>query len=328
MNNLVQNIFKSLIDKEYGSKETYSVSRLPFSEFHKIGISHNNEPMFFIKCKEKSSSIDITLDLISIMFDRECKIYEDGNFEKNIYTVIKLGSDNWDIQLYFINVICLVLQQLPSIPSVKSLHKEIDKVIDLFKSLAFVPKKTIQGLWAELLVIEQSRNPEQLIKAWHTTPEAKFDFNDGKDKIEVKSTTKSQRIHTFSIDQLDPNLGSVLVIASVFVIQTGMGKSILDIRNMINRRINNIDIQLKLNELIIKTLGCEFEKNIDLYFDYQAAVDSLKYYNCRNITTIEKSLIPINITNVRFDVDLTNITTINADDESVVNSELIMQLGL
>lgn len=328
MNNTVQNIFKRLLNKDHCSKETFYVNQLPFSEFHKIGVSHSDEPMFFVKCSEKGNSIDINLDLISIMFDRSCKIYEDDNLSENTYTVIKLGSDNWDIQQYFINVMCLVLQQLPGMPSSKSLHKEIDKVIDLFKSLATAPKKTIQGLWAELLIIEQSHNPDLLIRAWHASPEDKFDFNNGKDKVEVKSTAKNQRIHAFSIEQLTPNIGSSLVIASVIVIQTGIGKSVLDLRDMITEQTHSIDTQLKLNELILKTLGFDFEKTVDIYFDYQTAIDSLQYFNSRSITTIDKSLVPANITNVRFDVDLTNIEPINAEDEFVINSELISQLGL
>ncbi len=190
MNSLVHNIFKELQNKEHRSMETFNVSKLPFAEYHKIGISYRDEPIFFIKCSETGNSIDISLDLISVMFDRNCKIYENGSHNESIYTVIKLTSDNIDIQNYFIDVVCLILQQLPITPSQKSFHKEIDKIIDLFKSLSSIPKKTIQGLWAELLVIERANSPEILIKAWHASPEDKFDFNDGKDKIEVKSTQK------------------------------------------------------------------------------------------------------------------------------------------
>ena len=63
--------------------------------------------------------------------------------------------------------------------------------------------------------------------SWHTSPNDKFDFNDGKDKIEVKSTKTVRRVHKFSLEQLHPNINSNLIIASVFVIETGHGKTIL-----------------------------------------------------------------------------------------------------
>lgn len=55
-----------------------------------------------------------------------------------------------------------------------------------------------------------------------------YDFNDGIDKIEVKSTSKSHRIHKFSYDQLSPTENTNLIISSIFVIQSGIGKNIFD----------------------------------------------------------------------------------------------------
>ena len=329
MTDMIHNIFKDLKSKEHVSGETFRVGELPFSQFHKIGISHDNEPMFFVMCNgNKKSILDISLDLISIMFNRSCKIYENGSSEENVYTVIKLNSDNVDIQCYFIDVVSLLLQQLPSIPSHKSLQNEIEKIIDLFRSLASIPKKTIQRLWAELLVIERAKFPELLIRAWHTSPEDKYDFNDGKDKIEVKSTTKIQRIHSFSIDQLRPTNGASLIIASSTTIQTGMGQSVLSLRNKILAKVNDIGVQLKLNEIIFKTLGTSIESATDMYFDYQTAVDSLRYYNCIDIPSIDKKIIPSNISNVRFDVDITSIEYINANDEFITSSQLFKALGI
>ena len=88
-------------------------------------------------------------------------------------------------------------------------------------------KKALQGLWAELLVIERSKSPAYLLQSWHVSPNDKFDFNDGIDKIEVKSTRNVRRIHTFSLEQLHPNVNANLLIASVFVIETGHGRTIL-----------------------------------------------------------------------------------------------------
>ena len=50
MTDMIHNIFKDLKSKEHVSGETFRVGELPFSQFHKIGISHDNEPMFFAFC--------------------------------------------------------------------------------------------------------------------------------------------------------------------------------------------------------------------------------------------------------------------------------------
>ena len=74
----------------------------------------------------------------------------------------------------------------------KDLKIEIEKLINLFTKFSKPALKTIQGLWAELLIIEQSKNPDYLIQSWHSSTTDKYDFNDGIDKIEVKSTFKSR----------------------------------------------------------------------------------------------------------------------------------------
>ena len=59
------------------------------------------------------------------------------------------------------------------------------------------------------------------------------------------------------------------------------------------------------------TLGKDFEKAFDIYFDYKFSVDSIQHYESFDIPTINISSIPSNILNVRFDCDLTDVRTAN-----------------
>jgi hypothetical protein len=196
-------VFLKLQYKDNPSKDYVSVESVPFSDYHKIGISSEGYPLFFVKCDNQTKSIDINLELISVVFSQECSIKENEKNSNEIYTVVILKTINTDLQQYFTDVFSIILQQLEPIPSENNLYREIRKVIDLFSSISKTPVKSIQGLWAELLVIEKSSDPEYLINAWHNSPSDKYDFNDSIDKLEVKSTTKSKRIHRFSIEQLN-----------------------------------------------------------------------------------------------------------------------------
>ncbi|MCC8087739.1 MAG: PD-(D/E)XK motif protein [Rikenellaceae bacterium] len=326
MDNTVYKIFKELQIKEQIHSDSFMVAPLPFSDYHKIGISNDKEPMFFIQCKELGGPVDIDLEFFSVLFNRSCRIYEDGIVENKVYSIIKLKTENYDLQYYFIDVVCLVLGQLPFIPTQKELHREIDKIIDLFKTITTPPKETLQGLWAELFVIERSKNPEVLVQAWHSTPEDKFDFNNGKDKIEVKSTSKGLRVHSFSADQLSPNVNSQLIIISVFAIQAGIGKSINNLRNAILMRISDINLQLKLNDILLRTIGSDIDKISDVYFDYQLAVDSMEFYNSKDIPGIEKETIPDKVSNVHFDSDLTLVVPLSESENVIEYSYLFNAL--
>ena len=310
MENSGYKVFLELFRKDSSSKDYVSVESVPFSEHHKIGVSSEGHPIFFVKCDGLTKSIDINLELMSVLFTQECSIKENGNSSIQIYTIVLLKTFNTDLQQYFTDVFSIILQQIEPIPTEIDLYREVKKVIDLFSSISKPPIRSIQGLWAELLVIEKSINPEYLINSWHISPSDKFDFNDGKDKIEVKSTAKSNRIHKFSIEQLNNNPGSNLLIASTFVIETGSGMSVINLRDNIVSKISNIELQLRLNEIIYKTIGNDYEKLGELFFDYQLASDSLSFYKALDVPRILIETIPLQVTNVTFESDLTSVQTI------------------
>ncbi|MES2799818.1 MAG: PD-(D/E)XK motif protein [Bacteroidota bacterium] len=331
MNNMENSGYKVFLELQHRESQTHdyiTVESVPFLPHHKIGISTDGYPLFFVKCDNQTKSIDLNLELISVLFSQECSINEKENKSNEIYTIVLLKTLNRDLQQYFTDVFSIILQHIEPIPTEKELYGEVRKVIDLFSTISKPPLKSIQGLWAELLVIEKSTNPEYLVNAWHVSPSDKYDFNDSKDKLEVKSTTKSKRIHRFSIEQLNNNPNSDLLIASIFVIETGTGKSILDLRDNIIYKISDIKVKLRLNEIIYKTIGNEYEKLGDIFFDYQQASDSLSFYEVMDIPRIHINAIPVQITNVTFDCDLTNIPTILEKEQNIQESLLFKSLGL
>jgi hypothetical protein len=316
------NIFYELIKQSTDNEESFNVESLPLIKNHKIGVSKSEQPMFFIKCSDSANvkSIDSNLEFISVQFNRKCQLKTNkNNFEEDVYTIISLKADSVELQEYFLEIVYLIIKRISEKPLLKDLKIEVDTLINLFSKFSNPPVKTIQGLWAELLVIEQSSNPDYLIRAWHNSKSDKFDFNDGSDKLEVKSTSKNRRIHNFSNEQLNPNENSNLIIASVFVVETGVGKNILGLIESIESIVKDKELWFRINEIIAQTLGKDFEKSLDVFYDYQLAVDSLKYYYSEIVPTINSLSIPTKITNVRFDCDLTDIP----DVKSCKNNSLL-----
>lgn len=307
-------IFQELKNESPKNGDSFAIASLPTIKNHKLGISQNGQPMFFIKCDDntKAKSLDTNLEFISVLYSRQCQlINKKGKSEEDIYTVISLKSDSDYLQEYFLKIVFVLIKNISEKPLLKDLKIEIEKLINLFTKFSKPALKTIQGLWAELLIIEQSKNPDYLIQSWHSSTTDKYDFNDGIDKIEVKSTVKSRRIHNFSLEQLTPNLSSKLIVASIFTIETGTGTTIFDLVESIENKIKDKNLGFRFNEMIAVTLGKDFEKSFDIFFDYQFAVDTIQYYNSLDIPTINKTNIPPNITNIRFDCDLTDVKTAN-----------------
>lgn len=306
----IYNLFVELQQKDNVVNGYYAATALPFNKQYKIGISDDNYPMFFVPSTSTTFSVDINMEMINVYFGRVCKIYDKRNSE-GIYTIITLKTGDCDIQKYFIDIVCILLEQLPSNYSDATLSQEIQKLVNLFSQLLQPPQKTIQGLWAELLIIEQSKNPEYLINSWHIDVHDRYDFNDGKDKIEVKSSIRPQKIHRFSVNQLNPNSDSNLLIASVNTSLVGQGINVFGLRDRICKKIQNLQIQSHLNEIILKTIGNDISKVSDLYFDYSMAIDSIAFFDAKDVPSISLDSIPMGVTNVHFDADLSGIIPVS-----------------
>lgn len=301
-----------LLKRKRLKRNAIPVTKVPKLKNHKLGIDETGLPMFFILCEDgNQSAIDSDLELIRVEFSRKCELVTEANKTiEGYYTIISLKSNSLEIQGYFLEIVYLLLSSLPEKIRLKDLKVEIAKLVSLFSRLTEPPKKTIQGLWAELLVIEQSSNPLYLINSWHISPSDKFDFNDGTDKLEIKSTLKNRRVHSFSNDQLNPNINSRLLVASVLVIQSGSGKNVFDLSTLIEARVDDPKSLFKMKENIASTLGKDFERAQGIFYDYSFSKDHLAFYPADSLPSISPIHVPYQISNIHFDCDLTSVAPI------------------
>jgi len=86
----------------------------------------------------------------------------------------------------------------------------VDTINIIFRSLVnlFSVEKTQdniseqKGLWAELFFMRKNGGFRRWAKSWHNEPTGIFDFSTETKRLEIKSTTRPERIHEFSHTQL------------------------------------------------------------------------------------------------------------------------------
>lgn len=307
--NNIKDLFKKL-ELHKAGVESYKVISLPELQ-HKLGKTDEGYPKFFICVNESSSQLkDIVRELLTVEYNKICRIESEKGREEKMYSIITLRSPEWTLQSSFIDIVLLMLNNMQPVPSRKELDIEVEKLITIFSAMQNPPVKKMQGLWGELLVIDQSKYPETLINAWHKSPKAKFDFTLGKDKIEVKTTSGENRIHRFSFDQLNPSANSQLLIASITVRESGKGNGGKSIRNLfdsIYAKVTGCQERLRLYMIMAETIGNDINKLDSVYFDYTEAVDSLKYFRAQDIPHIEGKNVPKEVTEVKFSSNLTDV---------------------
>ena len=294
---------------------------------HKLGLSKDNFVKFFIRTNLNNSNIpNSEREFINVEYNMDCSIIdENGVQESDTFAIITLTSNDKHLQEYFIEIFTMMLKKLPERPNNRDLALEIEDLASIFSALSNPPKKKIQGLWAELLVIERSKKPEILISAWHTAPKSKYDFTLGGDKIEVKSTSTETRSHNFSLDQLNPSGNSRLLIASTIVRESGKGTNGLSVKDLYNKictRTQSTELNLQVMKVIIETLGSDLKDIDSMYFDYVAASDMLSFYDYKSIPKINKKDIPALVSKVKFTSNLDSIEPINLSEEEWGKSNL------
>lgn len=242
--------------------------------------------------------------------ENECKVSENGKFKIDNYSVIIFKSNEETLQNYFLGIAQSLLNSLSKKPTQKEVFETFKNFVEIFRSLTELPTKTIQGLWAELILIEQSKKPETLINYWHNIPEEKFDFNADIEKIEVKSSSNLERVHIFTAEQLNPTKDSQVIIASILTKQVSNGLNVLDLLNKIDNRISEIELKEKIYRIVSKTLGNTFEQTTKIKYDYDLAKNSLRFYRHQDISKVERVNIPERVSEVKFKSDLTFVKPI------------------
>ncbi len=300
---------------------------------HRLGRSVEGYPKFFVHTNNAASTVqNVIREILSVEYNVPCELVDnEGNKQKDSFSIITLRTLEVSLQSYFVEIFTMMLKKMPETPSRRELSIEVENLITIFSALSNPPKKKIQGLWLELLVIEQSTHPETLINAWHNSPTAKYDFTMGRDKVEVKSTSTEERIHKFSLDQLNPSPNSRLLIASTIVresAQAADGLSVKDLYNKICEKVTEINSRLKLYTVIAETIGTDLAKLENIFFDYTSAVDYLAYYDAAEVPHIDKANVPEFVTDVKFASDLSHLTDVRNPESNFdfTNSPLFNSL--
>ena len=294
-------------------EDRFTASPIPDYEPHRLGKDALGRPLLLISIfnvRSQSQYTPVVLEHLRVQYNLNCRISRpDGTFEKGIFTVVRCTGEDVTLQDYFLKVMSTVVISLGDQPTQSDVAHAMNQLIELFRAMAKVPRKSVQGLWAELFLISQARQPDILVDAWHTVVEDRYDFAMDDQRIEVKSFSGDIRLHHFSLAQLHPLDDIKTLVASVSVESSQAGVSIADLRERIQIRLgSNLEALLHIDRVIALTLGDAWQQASDARFDERLAEESLAFYETSAIPSIDPNL-PAGVSGVRFQSDLTESPT-------------------
>lgn len=314
MTSPLEELFQSLVvPLGLPAGRSFSAVPIPGSENYRLAKDSSGSPCLLLKqARAMLPTSPIRLQNLIVSYGVPCQIvHPDGRPEQGSFTIVRCSSVDPSLFPHFLRILSPIISTLGAKPTSAAVQGAISRLVDLFQALSLPPKKSVQGLWAELFIIRGARNPIEVARAWHGRPDEHVDFVSGRYRVEVKSSSNRTRVHHFSTVQLTPPVQTRLLVASLFVESVGGGLSLGRLADEI-RAILSSDSQLlaRFDAIFYGTLGASWIEVMEERFDLELARESLQFFDSQDIPQIGRPL-PVAVTDVRFCSDLGVISALD-----------------
>jgi hypothetical protein len=295
----------------------FSAVAVPGYEMHRIAKDAGGSPCLLLRHPRHGNNPPppTRLQNLTVSYDVPCSITDpNGILEMGQFSIIRCSSADPGLFPHFLRILSPIVVSLGPSPSMAAIRRSISGLVELFQALTAPATKSVQGVWAELLLIRYATDPQSVVMAWHRLPHECVDFVSGAQRIEMKSSSARQRVHHFSLEQLSPPASARLLVASVFVERTGGGVSLGQLAQETRARLEHSPALLThFDAKFYSSLGEAWRESLDDRFDLDLARESLQFFDSSNIPKIAAPL-PIGVSEVRFRSDLSQATAFQEDE--------------
>ena len=295
----------------------YETARIARHSRYRVGRDHQGNPAILIETTGLAGAValsDFKGRHLRVGHGVSCSISEAGvEVGREQFSVVTCVDCDDLLKDRFFDAAETLLRSLGETPVSDDLRRVVAGLLELFRLATQPPRGTIQGLWAELWVIAQAREPEVLLDAWHAEPSDAYDFNSGPERLEIKSTSQRTRMHNFSHRQLQPPTGTRVAIASVFVERSGGGPTISTLVERIRRRVANSQALRRLDHIVASTLGTDWRTGVEAAFDSELASESHRFYTVDSVPSLPSD-VPSGVSDIRYVSDLSGVQALVGEE--------------
>jgi hypothetical protein len=312
--------------KEDISQTQFLASNVPGFNGHYVAWNVGGAPCLLIETSNNGFHAPLKLSALEVQFCIPCDVVlANGQREKRRLSVVTCTSADDNVRDYFMHLMDTVIQIVGERPTLGVVADAIGKLVEILQHLTKPPSRSVIGLFAEVMIIANSRDPVMCVSAWRANAEDRFDFALGDARLEIKATSDRIRAHYFSLEQCTPPRGTHAAIASMFVEQNGAGQSLSElIDEAANRLEGHAQAHVKLRAVIANSLGAALPAALQMRFDDALARSTLIFFSADDVPAIRPP-VPGGVSAVRFRSDLTGIRPV-AVEQLVVICPVLGQL--
>lgn len=297
---------------------SFTTAEIPDVEGVRLGRGTAGPALLFEVTEPPVPRAPIELKNLSARFHVTCRVEHERRSTQGRFTVVVCTSPNANLHGLFLDALEPLLGSVAGTSD--SIPRIIESLVELFRRLDRSPQTSIPGLWGELFTIAIAKDPDPLLLAWHQLPNDHYDFAQGSDRLEVK-TTVGHRSHTFSLEQLRPPNGISLWIYSIVTESSAAGSTILDLVTLAAARCTTPDAASRLMEGAVQALGADVSAWKSTRYDLARAVESRRLLPGSAIPCVSDP--PSEVSKVKFEADLTGVDAPPPDMDSPVVAALI-----
>ena len=291
------------------NQPVYAVIQAPGYDNCYVGKDNEGHACLLVKISEPmiDRPSPMRLKYLDVQFDLHCNLTHEKQLGTECsFTVIKCRDLDPEVACYFLSICETIVKLVGDVPSQKQIALVVKRLSSILEKSQNPPSRSLNGLFGELFLIWHSSNTVRTLHAWRTHNAEGFDFSEGDIRIDVKTTNRKTRIHTFSYAQCNPPTNTKAIVASLFTERISGG---LELRSLIHeiedKVIEHTDLVIKLHNNVAGVLGDKVSESMSCSFDMRLAESSLKYFDLTKIPAIRGPLSP-GVSEVHFQSDLSN----------------------
>lgn len=274
-----------------GNRSAFQTVSIVHGKPHRLAKTGDGHPCVLILTQNPSGALPppLRLEHLTVQHGLFGTIHGSDSSSEAEYSLIVLASAENELVGAFLRFAEYLADNLPLQPAPSHVATELRRLVEMLQRLRAPGTKAIQGLWAEMLLINQMPDASRWVRAWHNDPMELHDFCIGATRVEVKSSSSRVRKHQCSHHQLCPQHDVQLFIASIFVERATDGVSVFDLSAILRLRLDTADA-LKVDEIVLATLGVDYRAAREIKFDRKLAERSLLFFSIASVPRLPTAL--------------------------------------
>ena len=297
------------------SGHAFTVAPVPGSYGVLLGVDMTGYPVLFVVAEAGALEPPLRTNKLSLHIGQSYSLagLGDSPSVELLHALRCETSDSADVETFLLLAEAFLARQGAGRVDRYALTSFFRSMVRLF---AVTPAKDLQaerrGLWGELFMMSRVQGFRFWAPFWHSEVERRFDFSCGRNRVEVKVTTRPERTHHFSHRQIFAIEDEEIVVASIVATEDDSGLSLRQLIDDCRNALLGTPDYLKL-EKAVRQAGMESSAEPGPVIDAAEAEQNLAWFRSMDIPHFRVPE-PPGVTETRYKVDLSTAPRVTATE--------------